>query len=106
MKEIEIIVGSKYSNPSIKYGEARVVDVIFRRSNGDVAVTWSKPKKKGGQTGGVSTLNTFAKWARFREALTELEEEAHKRRVEAHGVAMKSYGEWAERIASDQSASK
>ena len=46
MKEIEIIVGSKYSNPGSKYGEARVVDVIFRRSNGDVAVTWSKPKKK------------------------------------------------------------
>eukprot|EP00456_Euglypha_rotunda_P060211 TRINITY_DN503_c0_g2_i4.p3 TRINITY_DN503_c0_g2~~TRINITY_DN503_c0_g2_i4.p3 ORF type:complete len:112 (-),score=11.66 TRINITY_DN503_c0_g2_i4:273-608(-) len=95
MKTSDIVAGAKYSNPTEKYGGVRVVDSIFRRRNGQVALSWTNAesrRKSSGHTHGVSTLATFARWARARELMSEQESQAHARRAAQHDKHMGQYG--------------
>lgn len=51
-----------------------------------------------GHAQGVSTLSTFAKWARVAEQMTASEQDVHARRAAAHQDATERYGEWASKI--------
>lgn len=101
MNPAEIVVGMKYSNPTEKYGGVRIVDAIISRSSGQRAVRWTNalPRQtSSGHAQGVSTLSTFAKWARVAEQMTASEQDAHARRAAAHQDATERYGEWASKI--------
>lgn len=92
MKTSEIHVGAMYSNPTEKYGGVRVVDALIQRVNGVVAVRWTSAAKSSGHDAGVSTLQTFAKWARSQEAMSEAQIAAHSLRAQQHALAEAKYG--------------
>lgn len=86
-----IRVGAKYSSPTAKYGGARVVDAVILRRNGQEAVAWTRAAGAGHRHG-VSLLDTFARWARAEEPMTEKEQAAHQRRAQWHAENSSQYG--------------
>lgn len=101
MKLNDIVVGRKYTNPTEKYGGSRVVDAIFSRRNGQIAVVWVNALSRQASQGhshGVSTLATFARWARSSEEMSNDEFEAHQCRaaqrtadIARHGPAVDAF---------------
>lgn len=95
MKTNDIVVGGKYSNPTAKYGGVRIVDAAFCRRNGQEAVSWTNAFPQSASQGhshGVSTLATFARWARSREEITNIELDAHRKRVELRALDVGRHG--------------
>lgn len=95
MKISDIVVGAKYSNSTAKYGGTRIVDAIFRRSNGQEALSLTNAQSKqtsSGHAHGVSTLTTFARWARAREQMNEQDVQAHARRSAQRDETIAQYG--------------
>lgn len=92
MDHSAIRIGSKYSNPTARYGGVRVVDAIVTRANGRQAVVWCRSGAGTGHEHGVSLLETFAKWARREEAMIADELGRHERRAKAHAEASEKYG--------------
>ncbi|WP_139223002.1 hypothetical protein [Paracidovorax wautersii] len=81
-----------YSNQTEKYSGVRVVDAFTVRADGTVAVSWVSAAKTSGHDSGVSTLQTFAKWARRQEMMSEQQIAAHSVRAQQHAECEKKYG--------------
>lgn len=92
MKAGEIRVGAMYSNPTEKYGGLRVVDAFIKRVDGTIAVRWSSAVKSPGHDTGVSTLQTFARWARSPEKMSDEQIASHAIRAQQHAVNEAKYG--------------
>jgi hypothetical protein len=81
-----------YSNPTAKYGGVRVVDAFIKRLDGTTAVRWTNALKSSGHDSGVSTLETFARWARSQESMNEQQISAHGIRAQRHAADEAKYG--------------
>jgi hypothetical protein len=92
VKASDIRIGCIYSNPTEKYGGLRIVDVFIKRLDGTTAVRWTSALKSSGHDSGVSTLQTFARWARSQEPMSEQQISAHRIRARQHAVDEAKYG--------------
>lgn len=92
MKPHDIRVGAMYANQTEKNGGLRIVDALIKRLDGTDAVRWTSALKSTGHDSGVSTLRTFAKWARTREVMSDEQVASHSVRAKNHSLDEQKYG--------------